>query len=299
MTYSIFQIIANPNAKRGQSRQTLARILSYLKENQIDTVIHTTSYPRHGIQLVQELIEQGHTCFLSAGGDGTAFEVINGIMSSGKNLEITLGILPLGTGNAFLTDFSITTAKEAAKRILPGKTQPIDIGQIQMEDETVYFHNMMGFCFIAEACRVQRDCYRRFGRFSYHAAFLHCLFNVRNQHVTLEVDGSEPSTAETSMFAICNSKYTGYAMKISPESSVQDGRFNFILAPNLTAWQILSLFQGLPQGKHLQDKRIHHQLIEKINIKFPHKQDVMVDGEILSFQDAEISVLSGALNLLI
>ena len=54
----------------------------------------------------------GYRKFLAVGGDGTSYEVVNGLFpdsladnDASQDKIATLGFLPLGTGNSFLKDF--------------------------------------------------------------------------------------------------------------------------------------------------------------------------------------------------
>ena len=49
---------------------------------------------------------QGYRNFLAVGGDGTSYEIVNGLFPESRADERpALGFLPLGTGNSFLRDF--------------------------------------------------------------------------------------------------------------------------------------------------------------------------------------------------
>src|SRR5437016_14630293 len=66
---------------------------------------------------------------VSAGGDGTLNEVVNGIAEGGCNAA--LGVVPLGTGNDFARTLGVPTDLEIAiEHIMAGKTRAIDMVRV-------------------------------------------------------------------------------------------------------------------------------------------------------------------------
>ena len=77
---------------------------------------------------------------VSAGGDGTLNEVVNGIARGGCNAA--LGVLPLGTGNDFARTLGVPTDLETAiEQIMAGKTRAIDLVRVT-SDRIRYFLNV-------------------------------------------------------------------------------------------------------------------------------------------------------------
>ena len=60
-------------------------------------------------RLAAEAIEDRIDTVIAAGGDGTINEVVNGLMKTGKQADIALAIVPLGTANDFATGCGIPT----------------------------------------------------------------------------------------------------------------------------------------------------------------------------------------------
>ncbi len=71
---------------------------------QIDSV--ETSSLGHGSEIVRKAWADGYRKFISVGGDGTSYEIVNGLFPVADGEPPTLAFLPLGTGNSFLRDFS-------------------------------------------------------------------------------------------------------------------------------------------------------------------------------------------------
>src|ERR1051326_8512298 len=102
-----FFAIVNPAAGGGKSAKLAGAALARLRNNGLKVDVIASSAPGHAGELAREAYVQGYRNFLAVGGDGTAHEIINGIFSRHANPErISLGFLPVGTGNSFLRDFT-------------------------------------------------------------------------------------------------------------------------------------------------------------------------------------------------
>jgi diacylglycerol kinase (ATP) len=301
MSESRLYCIANPAAARGRLRSLVSEALSYFAQNNVETSLLWTEYPRHGVKIAQELADAGVTRIVSMGGDGAAFEVINGVMRSGNAQKVTLGILPLGTGNSFLRDFSIVSWKDAAERIVKGESQRVDIGRVAILDrensEAVYFHNMVGLGLIADACRLRHTRFPWMGTYAYHGAFFNLLMGMKSYSLSIRFGEGESISIQSPLLAICNSQYTGHNMHLSPRSNVQDGRFELLYTLPITTWELLGLFLGLPTGRHLNHPKTRTISIPSLEVQIEGIDYFMVDGEIVSGGRLLVEILPGFLSL--
>jgi len=294
-------IIANPTAAYGKAKAQLEEIVQFFRKQNREPKIAWTRHSRHAIEIAETLARSGTPCLVSAGGDGTAFEVINGIMRSGRSEEVRLGILPLGTGNSFLRDFGVQTALEAAERILNGNTCKVDIGKISYARDgaarVAYFHNIVGFGFVAEACRIRHTRFKWFRSYGYHAAFFYLLARLKTYRIRLRINGAPELTIPAPMLAICNSQYTGHNMRISPQSRVDDGQWEVLLAEEMSAIELLKIFLSLPSGMHLNHPKIRILPASRIDVDMEEMSYAMVDGELLESLPFRIELLPRALEI--
>jgi diacylglycerol kinase (ATP) len=75
-----------------------------------------------------------------AGGDGTFNAVVNGL----KPGTATLAVLPLGTSNVLAAELGIKSVKNGIKRIVKGKTRPLSLGVLHLEQQNHRFVLMAG-----------------------------------------------------------------------------------------------------------------------------------------------------------
>src|ERR1017187_10376679 len=83
--------------------------------------------PGQAIALVWEAYAHGYRPFNALGGDGTSYEVVNGLFPSEADGHATLAFLPLGTGNSFLRDFSDRGMEFAIEALLARRSVPCDV----------------------------------------------------------------------------------------------------------------------------------------------------------------------------
>ncbi len=114
-----FLAVVNPAAGGGRCRKLVGPALDRLRAGGIDLAVVETSAPGQATVLVRDAYAQGYRKFIAVGGDGTSYEVVNGLFPSAGGAA-TLAFLPLGTGNSFLRDFSDREWSSRLKRCLPG-----------------------------------------------------------------------------------------------------------------------------------------------------------------------------------
>ncbi|NLA50391.1 MAG: acylglycerol kinase family protein, partial [Bacteroidales bacterium] len=109
-------VIVNPNAGSGKGKKDWRRISDLLTGANIPFISRFTERRGQAIEYTDEAIQKGFRHFISVGGDGTLNEVVNGVFAQNKIPagEITIGMIPVGTGNDWGRMFGIPTIYEGA-----------------------------------------------------------------------------------------------------------------------------------------------------------------------------------------
>ncbi len=92
-----YYAILNPVAGKGKSAHTENKLRDAFERLGLEGEIVKTISPGDASHLARIGLKKGYTTFLVAGGDGTLFEVVNGL----GDAPITIGVLPLGERNLF------------------------------------------------------------------------------------------------------------------------------------------------------------------------------------------------------
>ena len=137
-------VIFNPNAANGRAVKKLAVIRNRFEDLGIDATYMPTAHPGHGTELVAGTGLAGFDGVVAAGGDGTVFEVLNGLYQHPRSERPPLGVLPIGTGNAFARELNLQgdVLKNAVDILHRGRTREVDVGFVESADQVFYFLNI-------------------------------------------------------------------------------------------------------------------------------------------------------------
>ena len=114
-----FLAIVNPAAGGGRSAKLLGPALQRLRAGGVEIEVVQTTAPGQATQIARQAYGRGVRWFIAVGGDGTSYELVNGLYPEATAGERpTLAFLPLGTGNSFLRDFSDRGVEHAIESIL-------------------------------------------------------------------------------------------------------------------------------------------------------------------------------------
>ena len=120
--------IVNPAAGGGKSRELLGPALERLRKAGVQVDVAMTRSPAEATQITREAYGRGTRSFIAVGGDGTSYEILNGLFpESATGERATLGFLPLGTGNSFLRDFSDRGVEYAIQSLVAERSRPCDV----------------------------------------------------------------------------------------------------------------------------------------------------------------------------
>ncbi len=247
-------IIVNPVAGKGAAKKAIPEIEGYLASLGIEHDLILTGYPGHAIGLAEEAGSNGYETVVAVGGDGTANEVINGLMKAcnGSQLTAKLAVLPVGRGNDFSFGMGVPQDLESACKILVnGKTRKIDIGFLKGGNfpEGRYFGNGVGIGFDTvvgfEAAKLPPFIS---GVPAYLIAALKTIFLYFDAPIVqIDIDG-EMIEQPCLLVSIMNGQRMGGSFMFAPHSSSEDGLLSLCIAHQVTRLQVLGLFPKVMSG---------------------------------------------------
>jgi diacylglycerol kinase (ATP) len=296
-----FFAIVNPAAGGGKSAKLAGAALARLRENNIKVDVIASSAPGHAGELAREAYAQGYRNFLAVGGDGTAHEMINGIFSRNANPErISLGFLPLGTGNSFLRDFTEKGAEDSLKALLANRKRPVDLVRLTHATGEVYSLNILSIGFTADVGAITNRMFKPLGHLGYLLGVFVRVIQLKRRAFTLRCDGETVWDDRRSLFlAFNNSKYTGGTMLIAPEADPSDGFIEFVRWGPIGRLGLLRMLPRLYDGTHIEHPLASRKSVRHVEFNVPVPVDVLVDGEILSLKCKELDIIPAALDVFI
>ena len=253
------------------------------------------------MELACDAYERGYRRFLAVGGDGTSYEIVNGLFPRPAPAEpITLAFLPLGTGNSFLRDFTNRGVEHALEALLAKRSQPCDVIRMSHTKGVVHYLNLLSMGFAADVATLRALRFSKSGELGYQASIFISLARLRRRPFPLTVDGQGEIDRRPCLFlSFNNSKYTGGTMLIAPNAEVNDGLIEYVRWGPIGRLGLICNLPKLYDGTHICHPLAERQAARQIDFYLEAPVDVMVDGEVMTVQCQKLDVLPAALNVVV
>jgi diacylglycerol kinase (ATP) len=291
--------IVNPAAGRGRCGRLAPASLDKLRAAGLEPEVRETRAPGEAVALAREAYAKGFRNFIAVGGDGTSFEVVNGLFpAAASEGRAALGFLPLGTGNSFLRDFTGRGADYAIEAILEKRRRPCDVLRLNHAGGSLYFINTLNLGFAADVAVLANRRLKRLGELGYLVGVLMCLARLRRRPFPLRAD-SERDARRCLFLAFSNSKYTGGKMMIAPNASIDSGKIEYVHWGPIGRFGLVRNLPSLFDGSHIRHPLASRRAVARIEFEIGKPVDVVVDGEVLTLEVHSIEVLPSALDVMI
>jgi diacylglycerol kinase (ATP) len=296
-----FLAIVNPAAGGGRWRKLIGPALDRLRAGGIGVNLAETNAQGHASQIAADGYARGYREFIAIGGDGTSYEVINGLFPLPDSAERpTLGFLPLGTGNSFLRDFTNRGVEHAIEALLAGRSQPCDVMRMQHAGGVIYYINLLAMGFAADVATLRARRFSGWGELGYQTSIFISLARLRRRPFPLRVDEDQKIDRRPCLFlTFNNSKYTGGTMMIAPKAEVNDGLIEFVRWGPIGRTGLIRNLPTLYDGTHIHHPLAERRSAKRIEFSLDAPVDVMVDGEVLRLHCQTLDVLPSALNVVV
>jgi len=244
-----------------------------------------TVYPTHAIELAKQAAEEGCDLVIAMGGDGTAHEVMSGLMQVPENKRPVMGIVPIGSGNDFAYSIGITQkpAHALAHALKAGNVQAVDIGKMTDEHGRVeYVDNTLGIGFDAVVTIRSHKLPIVKGFLMYLTAVIQTiLMNHNPAKVVIETD-SEKIEDSTLMVTICNGPREGGGFMLSPESKNTDSKMEYVIVNKVSRAMMFRLVPEFMKGTHMRFKQVRMGEFKKFDLSSDLPLYIHADGEIFT-----------------
>lgn len=119
-------LIINKHAGGKRMKNRISKLFNGFEKQSANITFDYTQREGHAVELAQNAIEN-YNIIVAVGGDGTVNEVARGVAGSG----VTMGIIPMGSGNGFARELKIPmNINKAIDIIINGKDKPVDLWQM-------------------------------------------------------------------------------------------------------------------------------------------------------------------------
>jgi YegS/Rv2252/BmrU family lipid kinase len=300
--------ILNPAADHGRTGKRHHQVMVALRSAGLTDEVWQTKHPGHAVTLARQAAMQADAV-IAVGGDGTIQEVSRGLIESGR--PVSLGVIPLGTGNDFVKMLGMPRRLDkAAQALSTAVPQAVDIGLVRWcesgQQHQQLFVNAVGAGFDAQAA-IEAKMFKGLpGMTGYLAAVLRTLRRWQSPQGRvvgrLSPSGAMELLYEGPLFlvTVSNGISSGGMFRLTPHASITDGLLDVCLVQDASTSRMLQLIPRAIQGTHETAQEVNMYRVTAITITTDTGLPVHADGEILAHQarSIEINVVSGGLSVL-
>jgi YegS/Rv2252/BmrU family lipid kinase len=303
------QLIINPMSARGTMKSRWHPIEETLRAENFAFDFVFTERQGHAIELARAALDAGYDLIVAVGGDGTLNEVVNGmVMQDGKprNPNAALGVITSGTGGDFARTAGIPRETLAAARCLTRATQthPLDLGEMtfrEREGKTTrrFFANVAGMGFDAEVIeRTESGGKRGGGTIPYYSALVTTIWKYQNKEVVVQMDDQRVEGTMNAV-VVCNGRFFGGGMQISPNAALDDGLFHVIILGDLGRLEVVLNTPRLYNGTILEHPKVSEYRARTVVVDPSQRMLIEADGEFIGPGPTTFRLLPSALKLLV
>ncbi|MBI4185924.1 MAG: diacylglycerol kinase family lipid kinase [Chloroflexi bacterium] len=318
------ELIYNPHGGQVVLRHELREVVAFLGRHGWTITVRETSKPMEATELAREAVRRGAKVVIAAGGDGTVNEVANGLFGT----DAALGVLPVGTTNAWALQMGIPTLNpmspgsnvvkfvsnlqeriarplpanyyrkvllDAARVLVEGRIVAVDIGEVSGR----YFLMWAGIGLDAATIKsTSLKGKKALGSWAYLLPILETVRRYPSTDVCLKLDGKE-TKVRTSQIVVCNIQLYGGFLAIGAEARVNDGKLDVCVFKGGGFLTFVRHALKVLSHQQLRDSNMEYYQSSEIVVESARPLPVQVDGEPLTETPITIRAISSALKVIV
>ncbi|PWB75587.1 hypothetical protein C3F09_02140 [candidate division GN15 bacterium] len=276
-------VIVNPRACRLGPDELRDRFARRLGERLVS--VRTTQFPGHACHLAQSIAQDGADVVVAVGGDGTANEVLNGLVGT----PAALAVLPTGTANDLATYLHIPTDIEKAITVIAaGRKRRLDV--VRVNGWHYLTVGALGLpCETAQRAEGLRDM-KLFGRpltaWIGNRIYLLALIRAfhaccRHRHIVTVSTGTSSFCMDSSSLLLANQPFLGARFHVAPKARPDDHMLDLCLIQhNESRIRLAAATAGVAMGRQNQRSGVIRLRARRLHIESLNPQPFLADGQI-------------------
>jgi len=242
----------------------------------------------------------GDRLVVAVGGDGTAHEVVNGLLRRSADVAPRLGFLQRGTGADLRRSVpSPRRPEEVAAWLTTNRWRPLDAGRLSTSTGRRFFINVADAGIGAEVVqRAARGPGALGGTVNFLGAAVVSLLRHRNASVRLRLDDGPVLQRRIRTIAVANGAYLGGGMRIAPHAQPNDGWFDVVTIGDVGRWLGIRSLPMLYRGTHGQLGQVEFGRARRVEIVSDAPIGIEADGELAGATPAVFEIMPGALQVI-
>jgi diacylglycerol kinase (ATP) len=301
-------VIVNPKSGGHSTNREWPLISKHLTSKGLKYDYSYTEGVGHAVELARDAVSKEYRLIVAVGGDGTVNEVVNGILSSAKPRDTSLGIVNAGTTCSFARSLGIPLDYNGACNLLTSQNRTsIDVGVVEYtvagEKLRRFFVNEADVGLGATVVEASKHITNYFGRkinyLPHVMGGLASLISYKNKRITLRVEDEYEDVWNCAMVVIANGTHFGGGMRIAPDAKPNDGLLDMVIFGDIGKSELLKIWPMTYKGRHVSHEKVRLLKVRNVSIECADKILVEADGELLGEGPASFSVLPSALNIVV
>ncbi len=288
--------ILNPTAGKGKIQNVVKEKIKAFFGEADNYEIHITEKPGHAGIIARKKAETGeHIRFYACGGEGTCFEVLNGIAER-DNVE--LATIPCGSANDFLKFFGDKDEFFDIEQLVNGDALPIDlikanefycINQCSVGMDAIVAKEMQGF----------KKWPLVSGSMAYKLAIVKVFVQKIGLDLKITVDNKFKGI-KNCLFAVCaNGPVYGGGYISAPKANPMDGKLNYVIVDTISKFKILKFLKKYEQGTHTELYCCECGENSTMTIECDKEFSLNLDGEIIMRQKVDFNIVKSAIKFVV
>lgn len=262
-----------------------------------------TKYAGHARELAAEATKGKADVILSAGGDGTLHQVLNGLFDAETTILPVLGVIPLGSGNDFAGSIGASATGNTILDLLKREPKATDVGTISCQDAqgneiTRYFINVCSLGMgPATVMQMEKMPAQLDTDLKYFVSIVKTFFTFKPQ--PLELNSTRWQWGGKALLvAIANGKSFGNRIYVAPEAKPDDGVFNILIATSMPLLSFLPYLQKLKTKQKVNDARVIYHEERRLELKSTQRVALEAEGELVGYLPAIVEARAGKVRFL-
>lgn len=268
-----YLFIVNPVAGRGRTKGMWVSLEKQVRGYRLPYEVSVTRGTREAEAFAAQGVKDGFDCVVAVGGDGTAHEVANGILTAGSRTPVA--VVPTGGGNDFCKAIGVPLSpKEALDVLVYGERRRLDVGLINDR----YFVNGLGIGLDGAVSYRYRGMRHLQGELGY-------LWGAVHEALTFQGFPVEVVTAEwryggpALLVGATNGQFQGGDFKLAPQARVDDGLLDVYVFHDMTPLKRLVRIPRVRKGAHLGLKEVEIRRAPWVELTLDRPLPAHMDGE--------------------
>jgi len=289
--------IVNPAARHGETRKLIPAVERIFGEA-AQCEIQLSAGPRHACDLARTA--QGFDSIVAVGGDGTAHEVLNGVMEHDDDTRPAFGIVPTGSGNDYAHTIGMSDdLSTALGQIASGDRKMVDLGRCN----GAWFGESVSMGLDARVTVKAVELKITTG-LSGLSLYLRALIHVLNkqyyaQKIVVQYDDELPFETDALIVAVTNGPTYGGGFKITPDAVFDDGLLDICRIDNIPKAEAFMRLPFVVIGKHTKMKPVHMARAKRLTVVSETPFEGQIDGEVMLESAYDIQVFPAVLNVIV